>query len=186
MKNNTNLDEKRPKHHPEYPVTLTVRRHEASYLALHVLHVEAVLALLPFLVLLLLLAAALFDNAEAAGEDEQAGHHGDGDQSPRRYCGFSKDKRARIEIDVAVWCSIFLANKEGKPGCRAALLTWDFINFVQEFSLDLLEHVVLADLCVVGAGGVGHRGGDESLGGSHGRGGGGAGGTGGLGGRLGL
>lgn len=58
---------------------------EASYLAvLHVLHVEAVLALLPFLVLLLL-TAAFFDYAEAAGEDEEAGHHGDGNQSPRRH-----------------------------------------------------------------------------------------------------
>lgn len=49
-----------------------------SYLTtLHVLHVEAILALLPFLVLLLL-AAAFFDYAEAAGKDKQCGHHSDG------------------------------------------------------------------------------------------------------------
>lgn len=81
-------------HHPKHPVTLTFsacRRHKASYLALHVLHVEAILALLPFLVLLLL-AAAFFDYAEAAGEDEQRGHHSDGDQSPRRHCQFKKQQ----------------------------------------------------------------------------------------------
>lgn len=53
----------------------------------------------------------------------------------------------------------------------SGLLTWDFIDFIQEFALDFLEHVVLVDLCHVGAGRVGHRG-DDSQGGSHGRGGG--------------
>lgn len=55
------------------------------------------------------------------------------------------------------------------------LLTWDFINFIQEFALDFFKHVILVDLCVVGAGGV-NSGGDDSRGGSHGHGGG----TGGL------
>lgn len=65
--------------------------HEASYLAtLHVLHVEAIFALLPFLVLLLL-TAALFDYAEAAGEDEQSSDHSDCNQSPRRYCWGEKN-----------------------------------------------------------------------------------------------
>lgn len=41
--------------------------------------------------------------------------------------------------------------------CRGSL-TWDFINFIQEFALDFLKHVILVDLCVVGAGGVRHRG----------------------------
>lgn len=72
------------KHHPKHPSACS--QHRAPYLAaLHVLHVEAILALLPFLVLLLL-AAAFFDYAEAAGEDEQRSHHSDGNQSPRRHC----------------------------------------------------------------------------------------------------
>ena len=67
----------------------------ASYLTtLHVLHVEAVLALLALLVLLLL-AAALLDDAEAAGEDEQAGHHRDGDQRPWRNCCGSRHAQRR-------------------------------------------------------------------------------------------
>ncbi len=64
----------------------------------------------------------------------------------------------------------------------ALLLTRDFINFIQEFALDLLKHVILVDLCVVGARGFRHRGGDDSWGGSHGHGGD----TGGLGSRDGL
>ncbi len=61
-----------------YPDCSACRQHTASYLTtLHVLHVEAILALLAFLVLLLL-AAAFFDYTEAAGEDEQCGHHSDG------------------------------------------------------------------------------------------------------------
>lgn len=61
--------------YPDFPAC----RYKALYLAaLHILHVEAILALLPFLVLLLL-AAAFFDNTEAAGEDEQRSHHSDGD-----------------------------------------------------------------------------------------------------------
>lgn len=59
-----------------YPDFSACRKHEASYLALHVLHVEAILALLPLLVLLLL-TAAFFDYTEAAGKDEQSGHHSD-------------------------------------------------------------------------------------------------------------
>lgn len=55
-------------------------------------------------------------------------------------------------------------------------LTWDFINFIQEFALDFLKHVILADFCIVGAGaGVRHSG-HDSWGGSHGH----SGGTGGL------
>lgn len=77
-----------------YPDFSSSRKHEASYLAaLHVLHVEAILALLSLLVLLLL-AAALFDYAEAAGENEQCGHHSDGNQSPWRHC---QNKRGKIE-----------------------------------------------------------------------------------------
>lgn len=52
------------------------------------------------------------------------------------------------------------------------LLTWDFINFIQEFAFDFFKHVILVDLCVVGAGSVWHRGGDESWSGRHARGGG--------------
>ena len=55
------------------------QRRSAQYLVpLHVLHVEAALVLFSFLVLLLL-AEALLDDAEAAGEDEEGGYHGDGD-----------------------------------------------------------------------------------------------------------
>lgn len=55
-----------------------------TYISLHVLHVEAVLALLALLVLLLL-TAALLDDAEAAGDDEQARYHGDGNDGPGRH-----------------------------------------------------------------------------------------------------
>lgn len=51
--------------------------------ALHVLHIHGVLHALPLLFLvLLLLAAALLADAEAAGEEQQASNHGNGDQSP--------------------------------------------------------------------------------------------------------
>lgn len=64
---------------PENIPDFSEYRYKAFYLAsLHVLHVEAILAFLPFLVLLLL-AAAFFDNTEAAGEDEQRADHSDGD-----------------------------------------------------------------------------------------------------------
>lgn len=52
---------------------------------LHILHVEAILALLSFLVLLFL-AAALFDDAKAAGDDEKSRHYGDCNQCPGRHC----------------------------------------------------------------------------------------------------
>lgn len=97
-----------------------------------------------------------------------------------------KDKRLTwvfVTKEVVPFCQIkrtWVPSR--KQGCTAALLTWDFIYFVQEFALDLLKHVVLADLCVVGAGGVRHRGGDEGLGGRRG----GGGDTGGFGGRHGL
>lgn len=59
---------------------------EAPYLVpFHVLHVEAIFALLALLVLLLL-AAALLYNAKAAGEDEEGGHHSNGYDSPGRDC----------------------------------------------------------------------------------------------------
>lgn len=61
---------------------------------LHVLHVEAVLSLFAFLVLLLLTAAFLNDT-EAAGEDEEGGHYSDGDERPRRHCRASWDKNQR-------------------------------------------------------------------------------------------
>lgn len=68
-------------------------------------------------------------------------------------------------------------------GCNVTLLTWDFINFIQEFALDLLKHVILADLCVIArARDLRRGGGDGTLGGSHGH----CGGTSGLGGCHGL
>lgn len=48
------------------------------------------------------------------------------------------------------------------------LLTWDFVDFVEEFALDFLKHVVFVDLCVVGAGHVHGCGGDGRRGGGHG------------------
>lgn len=67
----------------------------APYLtALHVLHVEAVLALFALFVLLLL-AAALFDYAEAAGDHQQRGHHGDGNQRPWRNCQMQYKDQSR-------------------------------------------------------------------------------------------
>ena len=69
------------------PVLLGGPNPAASYLTtLHVLHVEAVLALLALLVLLLL-AAALLDDAEAAGQDQHGCHHRDGDDGPGRHWG---------------------------------------------------------------------------------------------------
>lgn len=58
-----------------------------SYLTpFHVLHVHGVLHAFAFLLLvLLLLAAALLADAEAAGEKQEAGDHGNGDQRPGRY-----------------------------------------------------------------------------------------------------
>lgn len=61
-------------------------------------------------------------------------------------------------------------------------LTRDFINFIQELALDFFKHVILADLCVVGARRVERSGGNDSWSGSHGHGCG----TGGLGSRHGL
>lgn len=63
-----------------------------TYVAtLHVLHVEAVLSLFAFLVLLLLTAAFLNDT-EAAGEDEERGHYSNGDERPWRHCRASWEK----------------------------------------------------------------------------------------------
>lgn len=67
-----------------------------TYVAtLHVLHVEAVLSLFAFLVLLLLTAAFLNDT-EAAGEDEERGHYSDGDERPWRHCRASWEKKQRV------------------------------------------------------------------------------------------
>lgn len=64
-----------------------------TYVAtLHVFHVEAVLSLFAFLVLLLLTAAFLNDT-EAAGEDEERGHYSDGDERPWRHCRASWEKK---------------------------------------------------------------------------------------------
>ena len=65
----------------------------------HVLHVHGVLGTLALLLLvLLLLAAALLADAEAAGEQQKARDHGDGDQCPGGYCpwgdGVSGARRA--------------------------------------------------------------------------------------------
>ena len=49
----------------------------------------------------------------------------------------------------------------------AAVLTWNFINFIKKFALDLLKHVVLVDLGHV-ARGLWPGGGDDSRGGGHG------------------
>lgn len=57
----------------------------------HVLHVEGAFVLLIFLVLLLLAAAFLAD-AEAAGEEQKASNHGNGDDSPGWHCG-KREKR---------------------------------------------------------------------------------------------
>lgn len=55
--------------------------------ALHVLHAHGVLGALALLLLVLLLAAAaLLADAEAAGEQQQAGHHSNGNQRPGRHC----------------------------------------------------------------------------------------------------
>lgn len=62
-------------------------------------------------------------------------------------------------------------NPSRKWACSVPLLTWDFIYFIQEFALDLLKHVILADLRVVGARDFGHRGGNDTQGGSRGHGG---------------
>lgn len=61
-------------------------------------------------------------------------------------------------------------NPSRKWACSVPLLTWDFINFIQEFALDLLKHVILVDLRVVGARDFGRRGGNDTRGGSHGHG----------------
>lgn len=59
----------------------------AHLAALHVLHVHGVLhALALLLLVLLLLAAALLTDTEAAGEEQEAGDHGNGDQRPGRDC----------------------------------------------------------------------------------------------------
>lgn len=50
-------------------------------------------------------------------------------------------------------------------------LTGDFVDLVEEFALDLLEHVILVNLRVV-AGRLRRRGGDDHRGGSHSEGGG--------------
>lgn len=65
-----------------------------------------------------------------------------------------------------------ILNLSRKWACSVPLLTWDFINFIQEFALDLLKHVILVDLRVVGARGFGHGGGNDTRGGSRGHGGG--------------
>lgn len=49
----------------------------------------------------------------------------------------------------------------------STLLTWDFVNFVQKFALDLLKHVIPADLCVIGARDVCCGGGDGAFGRSY-------------------
>lgn len=73
-------------------VMLGATEHSVTYITiLHVLHVEAVLSLFAFLVLLLLTAAFLNDT-EAAGEDEEGGHYSDGDERPWRHCRASWDK----------------------------------------------------------------------------------------------
>ena len=66
-----------------------------------------------------------------------------------------------------------LLNLSRKCGCAETSLTWDLIDFIQEFALDLLKHVVLVDLrAIVGARRFRCRGGDDSRGGTHGHGGG--------------
>ena len=70
-----------------------------TYISLHVLHVETILALLALLVLLLLAAALLYD-AETAGDDEQARYHGDGDEGPGRHCGTHKVRRSCLRSGV--------------------------------------------------------------------------------------
>lgn len=81
-----------------------------TYITLHVLHVESVFALLALLVLLLLTATFLND-AETAGEDEEGGHHGDGDERPGRHCKASWEREA----------DVFLTNESNRSISRSTL-----------------------------------------------------------------
>lgn len=76
-------------------------------------------------------------------------------------------------MDILFFSDSKYASECDCEGTEAAL-TGDFVDLVEEFALDLLEHVVLVNLRVVAGrlrrrGGDGHRGGSHSEGGGAGR-----------------